>query len=192
MRRSKRADGPVDARLSVVSHCNEAASRLGVKAGQRGEEAAGLIIKGPAGRPCDLTGVIDETVHEMLAAPRGKVYAVWSFSRVDREHPNDVFCVASRVGKVMAQYALPVKPRGLIAKDAGGYLDDSRIGGLALVDELFGIPAATVSADSARIGDPLSTYKDGVISGVNDTAKSLGVDVGIRASEAARVVRDRP
>jgi hypothetical protein len=44
---------------------------------------------------------------------------VWSFSRVRGEHPNDVFCVASHGGKVMAQYALQVMPRGVIANDAG-------------------------------------------------------------------------
>ena len=176
----------------VVSHCNEAASRLGVKAGQRGEEAARLMLKAPPGRPCDLTGLVDETVHEMLATPRGKVYAVWSFSRVDGEHPDDVFCVASHGGKVMAQYALRVKPRGLIANDAGGCLDNSGMDGLPVVDHWFRIPAATVSADSARIGDALSTYKDGVISGVNETAKRIGVAVGMKASEAARIMLRRP
>ena len=48
-----------------------------------------------------------------------------------------------------------------------------------------GIAAATVSTDSARIGDPLSTYQDGVLSALNDTAKSLGLRVGMPAQEAA-------
>lgn len=103
-------------------------------------------------------------------------------------------CFVSRLtgGKVMAQYALRLKPRGLIANDAGGCRDNSGMDGLPLVDHLFGIRAATVSADSARIGDALSTYKDGVISGVNETAKRIGVAVGMKASEAARIMLRRP
>ncbi len=171
-----------------VSHCNEIAAKLGVKPGQTGDQAARLMLKAPKGHPCDLTGLIDETVHEMLSTPRGKIFACWSFSRVQGEHPSDVFCVASHGGKVMAQYALRVRPRGLIANDAGGCLDNSGMDGLPLVDELFGIPAATVSADSARIGDALSTYRDGIISGVNNSAKVLGVAAGMRADEAARIM----
>jgi len=172
----------------TVSHCNETAAKLGVMPGQSGDEAARLMLKAPAGHPCDLTGLIDETVYEMLATPRGKIFAVWSFTLMPGEHPNDVFCVASHGGKVMAQYALRVKPRGLIANDAGGCLDNSGMDGLPLVDKLFGIPAATVSADSARIGDALSTYRDGVISGVNEAASKLGVTVGMKASDAARIM----
>lgn len=72
---------------------------LGVKAGQTGDVAARLMLKASAGHACDLTGVIDETIYEMLATPRGKLFAVWSFSRVEGEHPNDVLCVASHGGQ---------------------------------------------------------------------------------------------
>jgi nucleotidyltransferase/DNA polymerase involved in DNA repair len=39
---------------------------------------------------------------------------------------------------------------------------------------------------SARIGDPGSTYADGVVSAVNETARRRGVAVGQPAAEAAR------
>lgn len=170
----------------TVSRCNAVAAALGVRPGQTGDEAARLMLKAPRGKPCVLDGVIDEAIHEVLAAPGGRVYAVWSFSRVEGEHPDDVYCVASHGGKVMAQYALRVKPRGLIANDAGGCLNDAGSSGIHLVEELFGMAAATVSTDSARIGDALSTYRDGVISALNATAGKRGVRVGMSAAEAAR------
>lgn len=165
-----------------VSHANEAAMALGVRPGQTGGDAAKLMLKAPKGKPCNLHGIIDESIHEVEIAPQGKIYAVWSFSRVRGEHPNDVFCVASHGGKVMAQYALKARPRGLIANDAGRGLDDSGMEGLHLLN----IPAATVSSDSARIGDALSTYRDGIISAANASARALGVKPGMKASDAAR------
>lgn len=52
----------------------------------------------------------------------------------------------------------------------------------------FNTPAATVSADSARIGDALSTYRDGTISAVNASARAMGVEAGMTAREAARLM----
>lgn len=169
----------------IVSHCNAAAQLLGVRTGQSGDVAARLMLKAPRGKPCDLDGIIDENVHTVRVTPSGTIYAVWSFSRVQGEFPNDVFCVASHGGKVMAQYALRAKSRGFIANDAGGGLDNSGMSGLADVDRLFQTPAATVSTNSARIGDALSTYHDGLISAANLSARSIGVEIGIPASEAA-------
>jgi hypothetical protein len=171
----------------TVSRANDVAKALGVRPGQSGGEAAKLMLKAPKGRPCDLHGIIDESIHEMEITPHGKIYAVWSFSRVRGEHPNDVFCVASHGGKVMAEYALKACPRGLIANDAGRGLDDSGMDGLHLMN----IPAATVSSDSARIGDALSTYRDGIISAANASAHALGVRPGMKASEAAHRMLSR-
>jgi nucleotidyltransferase/DNA polymerase involved in DNA repair len=59
------------------------------------------------------------------------------------------------------------------------------VSGLAALDEA-GVAAACVGAMSARIGDPASTYSDGVVSAVNETARRRGVAVGQPAAEAAR------
>lgn len=174
----------------TISHLNEAAAALGVRVGQTGDQAARLMLKAPPGHPCDLTGIIDEAVYKMDSNGNGNVYAIWSFTRVQGLHPNDVYCVASHGGKVMAQYALRVRPKGLIANDAGKCLDNSGMAGLALVNELFGIPAATVSGESARIGDALSTYHEGIISGVNEAAIRTGVTIGMPAGQAARLMLD--
>ncbi|HEV8679931.1 MAG TPA: hypothetical protein VGQ90_11185, partial [Stellaceae bacterium] len=52
-----------------------------------------------------------------------------------------------------------------------------------------GIAAATVSADSARIGDARSTYEDGVLSRVNTRAGALGLVPGMTAREAVGILR---
>jgi hypothetical protein len=171
----------------TVSRANEPAAALGVRPGQKGGEAARLLLAAPRGRSYELHGIIDESIHEVEIAPKGRIYAVWSFSRVRGEHPDDVFCVASHGGKVMAEYALQVRPRGLIANDAGRGLDDSGTDGLHVLDE-HGIPAATVSAGSARLGDALSTYRDGIISAANAAARSRGVRIDMPAREAAHLM----
>jgi hypothetical protein len=53
------------------------------------------------------------------------------------------------------------------------------------------IHAATVAADSARIGDGRSTLTQGVISAVNETAYRLGARVGETAIKVARTVAER-
>jgi|HigsolmetaAR203D_1030402.scaffolds.fasta_scaffold00440_8 uncharacterized protein YunC (DUF1805 family) len=167
-----------------VSRVNNAAAALGVKPGQTGEEAAFLMLKAKNGTPVDVTGRVDEETHT-IETPEGNVYACWSTSRVKGQHPEDVFCVASHGGETMGLYALRISPKGLICNDAGKGMDDSGIAGIWMLDEK-NIAAATVSTDSARIGDPMSTYNDGIISAVNKTAEKLGIKVGMTAIEAAR------
>jgi len=171
-----------------VSRCNKTAEALGVRVGQTGGEAAKLMLKAPTGKPINLDGVIDEDIHEVYAGEHGKILAVWSFSRVTGTHPHDVFCVASHGGKVMAEYALRVRPKALIANDAGGGLDRSGMDGLEAVEQVCGCPAATVSSASARIGDARSTYDDGIISAVNGPAAAAGVTVGMSAADAAKIL----
>ncbi|OGA72431.1 MAG: hypothetical protein A3G81_06430 [Betaproteobacteria bacterium RIFCSPLOWO2_12_FULL_65_14] len=183
-----RLSGGMSLITGTVSRANEAALRLGVRAGQTGGEAAKLMLKAPRARSFNLDGIIDESIHEVVSTREGKIYAVWSSSRVKGEHPNDVFCLASHGGKVMAQYALAIKPRGVIANDAGGGLDNSGMDGLDVFERVSRTPAATVSTNSARIGDALSTYHDGIISAANQSASALGIKVGMPARRAAELM----
>ncbi len=51
-----------------------------------------------------------------------------------------------------------------------------------------GLVAAAVSSASARIGDALSTYHDGIVSAANEPARAKGVTIGMKAAEAARLM----
>lgn len=177
---------------ATVSHANHTAQALGVRPGQTGSEAAKLMLAAPKGRSIDFTGVIDESTHEVHSDHNGKIYAVWSSSRVEGHHPEDVFCVASHAGKVMAQYVLRVKPKGVIANDGGVGLNDSGISGLQDLERIGSIPAAAVATSSARIGDALSTFNDGVISAANRLAQKLGVRPGMSARDAALLMLKAP
>jgi uncharacterized protein YunC (DUF1805 family) len=170
-----------------VSRVNRSAEALGVRAGQTGDQAARLMLKAPCGQLRDFSGLVDEAIHEMAATPRGKIYACWSFSRVTGAHPDDVFCVASHGAKTMALYALPIRPKGLICNDGGRGLDDSGVEGLAEMAR-HGLAAVAVSSVSARIGDALSTYHDGIVSTANEPACAQGVTIGMKATEAARLM----
>jgi hypothetical protein len=168
-----------------VSRMNAAATAIGVRAGMSGEAAAYVMLESDVvGAPRDLAGLVDEATVVVKKGSHGSIYACWSFSRVQNVTSNDVFCVASHGAKLMALYALRIRPKGLICNDAGRGLHDRGIEGLSMLDP-HRIAAATVSADSARIGDPLSTYQDGVLSALNDTAKVIGLRAGMPAREAA-------
>lgn len=62
--------------------------------------------------------------------------------------------------------------------DAGVGLDDAGILRLAELDGR-GMIAATVSADSAEIGNAQSSYEDGIVSHANRVARGAGVEPGV-------------
>jgi hypothetical protein len=169
-----------------VAAANAVARDLGVLTGESGLNAARKMLQGPEVlfRKCD--GVVDDDRHEIIT-DFGRAIAVWSTSRIQGTHPDDVFCVASHGGRTMAFYALRIQLKALICNDAGRGLDDSGIAGLVLLDDAS-VPAATVGTDSARIGDPLSTYYDGVISHENSHAHERGVRAGMSCKEAVDVL----
>jgi hypothetical protein len=169
-----------------VAAANEVARNFGVVTGESGLSAARKMLQAPQGlfRKCD--DFVNEDHHEIITE-FGRAIAVWSTSRIQGTHRDDVFCVASHGGKTMAFYALRIQPKALICNDAGRGLDDSGIAGLALLDDAS-VPGATVGTDSARIGDPLSTYYDGVISYENVHAHRCGVRVGMSCAEAVDVL----
>jgi uncharacterized protein YunC (DUF1805 family) len=171
-----------------ISRFNEAARSIGVREGMSGEEAARLMLAAPTvGVPRDLSGLVNEETVVVEEGAGGRIVACWSFSRVHSASPADVFCVASHGARLMALYALRIRPRGLICNDAGMGLDNTGIEGLPMLDP-HGIAAAAVATDSARIGDPMSTYADGQLSAVNERAAALGLKVGMPAKHAAALM----
>jgi hypothetical protein len=170
-----------------ISEVNGPARALGIEPGLRCFDAARMMLRAAPGRLRDLSGAVDEEVHVVHASGGGRILAVWSFMLLREPHPDDIVCVASHAGKVMAEYALPVRPRGVFANDAGLALDGSGAEGLALLDDA-GIPAAAVATLSARIGDALSTYNDGICSTVNRAGEARGLRPGMSVIEAARLL----
>jgi hypothetical protein len=84
--------------------------------------------------------------------------------------------------------ALKYDALAALFNDAGIGVDDAGVTRLSALDAR-GIAAATVAANTARIGDARSTYEDGIVSRVNARAAALGIAPRVSAREFVAIVR---
>ena len=120
----------------------------------------------------------------MLEGDENRIIVLDSVAHANDSCRGDIIIVGSHGGESAAMYLLQFRPRGAIFNDAGMGKSAAGIEGLDIFDALF-LPAAAVDAFSARIGKGSETYQEGVISAVNQIAKSYGISVGMTAKEAA-------
>ncbi len=80
----------------------------------------------------------------------------------------------------MPELTLQVDALAALFNDAGIGIDEAGVSRLPALDRR-GIAAAAVDTMSARIGDGLSTWRDGVLSRVNQSARRLGAVPGMTA-----------
>ena len=168
----------------VIAHANARAAALGVAVVQPAAAAARAMLRGPAGVASPVP-LVDRRRRVVAEFGAGRVVLLGSMSFAEPAHRGDVLCAGSHGGRVNVERLLTVRPRGALFNDGGGARDGSGVSGLEALDGV-GVAAACVDAMSARIGDPASTYADGVVSAVNPTARRAGVAVGQPAAEAAR------
>lgn len=98
------------------------------------------------------------------------------------EHSEYILVTGAHCGLENARRVLRRPPRLAFFNDAGVGKDRAGVAGLDLLQS-FHIPAAAVSAESARIGDAADTMEHGVVSFRNELAATLGVQVGERVRE---------
>jgi hypothetical protein len=164
-------------RLSIVN-------RQGVLGGWRvGMAVADAIRRRPPApqAPYDVPLALAESRH-LLVPGAVQVWALDSASLSREEDAGAVIVTGSHGGLLGGRREAALRGAALAAlfNDAGGGIDDAGMARLeALADRA--IPAATVSAASARIGDGRSTYHDGVLSTVNATAREHGATPGMSA-----------
>ena len=174
----------------VIGHLNEAARAAGVRENMPVREAAYALLGAPEGQARTVdSGAGSHTggnITTLVETKAGGIYAAWFIALIRERRANDVFVTATHCGETMAQYALAVRPKGIIANDAGLCKDRSGVIGLTIL-EREGIPAAAVAALSARIGDEISSYNDGIISEMNAQAAKKGVQPGMSCKDAARI-----
>ena len=111
-----------------------------------------------------------------------------SITRVGPEAAGAVVVNASHGGVYAAYLAAKLHAAAAIFNDAGVGRDRAGIGGLNYLQE-FGIPAATVGHDTARIGDGADMMASGVITHANARAASLGVTPGQACRDAAAALQ---
>jgi hypothetical protein len=169
----------------VASFVNGPAWQLGARVGQPVREAVALL-RGP--RPATPAEEISRRVTvERLPSGRSIVCLDSIAYADDADRDLNVLCVGGFAG---APNMLRAHPWGIVCSDGGRGVDDVGISGLAVVAE-HGIPAAAVTASTARLGDGLSVYEHGVIASRNHLAAALGIEPGTTAREAARILAAR-
>ena len=95
-------------------------------------------------------------------------------------------------GGVYAGYlAARAQAGAVILNDAGVGKDNAGIGCLGYCDAL-GMAAATVSHQSARIGDAEDTLATGILSHVNEAARAAGCRAGMSCLDGALALRGAP
>jgi len=105
----------------------------------------------------------------------------------DENNKNDVVIDGSHFGVNSAKMAVDAAVKGRIGNDAGIGKNSAGIAGLNILEKV-GIPGAAVSSMSAKIGVGMSTWDTGKVSTVNESARKIGVKVGMTTKEAANVM----
>ena len=118
--------------------------------------------------------MLKEAIH---TAGDRRIVIMDSITKVSPEDAGCFVVAASHGGASSGELALEV-PLGLVVlNDAGTGKDQAGIAALAML-EARGVPAATVSHNSARIGDARDMWENGIISRVNTHALALGLTQG--------------
>lgn len=116
---------------------------------------------------------------------RGRVCAMDSAYHVDPLNRGRDICVnSSYCGVLPARFIAEAAPRGAIGMDCGIGPEGSAIAGLWYLEALD-VPAAVADVMSARLGDGVHLYRNGVISFLNQPAADCGVAAGMAVAEAA-------
>ena len=173
--------------LGEISRANAQARALGVVPGMPGYEAAIRLAKAPPGKSIPTSPGAEEKPVVVEETPKGRIWATPGTTAIREKVPNDIICSGANSSRVSSDGVIRMGAKGSIANDAGIARNNSAVEGVMILGKR-GIPSAAVSTLSARLGEGLSTWNDGIISVVNPVAAARGVKVGMTAKEAARLM----
>ena len=172
-------DGQSLANNGRISFVNNAAAKSGCAVGQTSIECANEMKLSPfISMPVP---VYEEARFTIRDGSDGIIVRGCDSVSLVKEEDEDTVVITASHGEVLA--SSPTwgnRPLVLAAvcNDAGS----NSVSRLPDLDKL-GIPAATVSYSSAKIGDARSTYNDGIISHFNESAIDLNLKVGMTTIE---------
>lgn len=172
-----------------ISMVNDVAARHGCLPGHSTEEVTHCLLGGED-IPRAEVPEIGETRQKIANSGHREVWAIDSVTLTRPEDRRAIVLTGSHGGLIggRADAFLDVDVFAAFFNDAGGGKDDAGFSRLPKLDER-GVAAATVTCDSARIGDGRSTYDTGVLSRVNAMAQRLEIREGMSARDAvARLV----
>ncbi len=173
--------------IGTISRANKQARALGVEIGMIAYEAAARLAKAPPGKSIPTPLGVEEAPVVVDKVGQGRIWATPGTTAITEKIPSDVVCSGANSSRVSSDGMLRMGAKGSIANDAGIARNNTAVEGVALLEEK-GVPSAAVATMSARLGEGLSTWNDGVISVLNAPAAKLGVKVGMTAKEAARLM----
>lgn len=173
----------------IISHVNRPAVDCGVVPGLTVKEAAVLLLENDPAEP-SAEEVSNREVMFTASSGRSVVCTDSIAFGLAEDRDTNVLVTAGHTGRSAVPYLRSVHPYGFICSDGGRGREGSGMAALAEV-ESDGLAGATVDASRAAMGDGHSSYRDGVISAANRWAALAGVEVGMSAAEAARLLVER-
>ncbi|WP_197094572.1 hypothetical protein [Microvirga massiliensis] len=162
----------------VISHANAPARACGVTGGMSCREAAEALRKAPLAAP-DVPTLVEGRSEVQVPAAHRRVILLDSAALVRPDDSGHIVVTASHGGLVGGNPAMALRTDAFAAvfHDAGIGVDGAGLTRLPALDER-GIAAVTVAASSARIGEALSVFEEGVVSAANAAAQRLGAQIG--------------
>lgn len=172
-------------RHGILSRVNDCAQRLGLAPGMTVQAACEALLTG-ARTPAEF-----DPARRLVVTTNAQGRSIVCTDSIAFALPEDqgrnVLCTAGHTGRSVIDYFRAHHPWAIICSDGGIGKNNSGISALEAI-EPDGIAAASVSAQSARMGDGQSIYFDGVISACNKIAAAKGVKPGQSTREAAALL----
>lgn len=119
--------------------------------------------------------------------PDPRILLLDSITEIKPEDAGRVLVAASHAGISAVQYAFGFAPLCCFFNNAGVGKEAAGIAGLATLNAQ-GIAAAAYGHDTARIGDALDAWANGILTHVNDLAKARGLKPGQSVRQAAALL----
>jgi len=172
----------------IVSYANAVARSTGVQPGSACQQAAEMLLESPLPdrRPAPYSEARTVVGTNRFGL---SMVCIDSISLVETVDAGQIVISGSHGGVVGGNPALAIRvdARAAFYNDAGVGKDAAGITRLPALDSRD-IIAATVSAESARIGDGQNTYHDGIVSHVNNCASAVSICAGMRLRDACELI----
>ncbi|UKA49726.1 hypothetical protein LFT48_20215 [Arthrobacter sp. FW305-123] len=127
---------------------------------------------------------------EVETASGTNAILVDSISFVTEADTQSIVVCASHGGASSGEYASKYRLGLVVFNDAGVGKDNAGIQALTILEQQ-GVAACAVSHNTARIGDVLDQWENGIISHVN-AAASASIQAGLTVREAVNAWANRP
>lgn len=190
-RSARIGDGDDMLASGLISMANDLAAAIGCMPGHTCRQAAAALLEDAEEPDPVEVPEIGETRLRIANSGHREVWALDSVALARAEDRRAILVTGSHgamLGGREDDGLLGVDVFAAIFNDAGGGKEDAGYARLPSL-EARGVAAATVSCNTARIGDGRSSYDTGVLSRVNEVARRLDLKEGMSAREAvARLV----